>query len=295
MSEMQEAGYILLMPGGDWNAGTTYHFLHLVNHNGASWVCKVLECTGQEPSDSNTEYWQRFGTAVDLSKYFKNTGGEVNGNVHVKSIEAVERAVIIENANRRISIEIAPDGSFGIWDSTNQKHIFQSQKKGNINFFIGMASENLPRAGGDIGDGSNGTPVRIVGRTDGTFIMFNNGEVDLARLGIDGAGKLVMLESDLTNREILHTGNKPTGTYTGNGDAIERTINTGGIGSACIINGGGWFAVVGTYGGVYVNGVQGTVHAIKHAELKFSNGILTIATTNPCVNASTEIYTYQVL
>ena len=70
---MQSAGRILLMPKGDYSASVTYEMLDLVNHNGASWVCKK-DCTGQEPSGSNTEFWQWFG--ADNAKTLDGHGAE---------------------------------------------------------------------------------------------------------------------------------------------------------------------------------------------------------------------------
>ena len=52
-------------------------------------------------------------------------------------------------------------------------------------------------------------------------------------------------EKGLELYNILHTGNKPTGTYTGNGSATERTIETGGIGSVVAIWSTNSLAIIG--------------------------------------------------
>lgn len=54
---MASAGRILIMPKGNYNSGTTYEMLDLVNHNGKSWLAKKTS-VGIEPSDANSEYWQ---------------------------------------------------------------------------------------------------------------------------------------------------------------------------------------------------------------------------------------------
>lgn len=54
---MTTAGRILIMPKGDYDASVTYQMLDLVRHGGTSWLCKK-ECTGSEPTASNTECWQ---------------------------------------------------------------------------------------------------------------------------------------------------------------------------------------------------------------------------------------------
>lgn len=94
---------------------------------------------------------------------------------------------------------------------------------------------------------------------------------------------------------ILHTGNKPSGSYTGNGDATARTIDTGGIGNVCIINGGtGGSVIVSNAGGIIVT-TQGTMLGLKYSEARFANGVLTIATASMYINHSGSTFTYQVL
>ena len=46
------------MPKGDYDSTKTYEMLDLVYHNGTSWLAKK-ECTGVEPTDANSEYWQK--------------------------------------------------------------------------------------------------------------------------------------------------------------------------------------------------------------------------------------------
>lgn len=55
-------------------------------------------------------------------------------------------------------------------------------------------------------------------------------------IGATSDGKIFI---DGYNNTPLHTGNKPTGTYTGNGSAEPRTINVGGIGNVVLIRQGG--------------------------------------------------------
>ena len=51
---MANAGRILIMPKGNYDANVTYEMLDLVNHNGVSWLAKKT-VTGIAPSDG--EYW----------------------------------------------------------------------------------------------------------------------------------------------------------------------------------------------------------------------------------------------
>ena len=154
----------------------------------------------------------------------------------------------------------------------------------------------LPLTGGNLGNGSSGTPLRVIGKSDGTYIIFNDNTGDKAYLGINALGKLVMLESDFTTREILHTGNKPTGTYTGNGSAATRTINTGGIGNVCVIfedDVANNDAIVTRYGAYVRHG--SSVSALTRNDIAFYKGVLTIKSTDDSLNANGRLYTYQIL
>ena len=53
---MANAGRILIMPKGNYDASKTYEMLDLVSYNGTSWLAKKT-VKGIEPSDANSEYW----------------------------------------------------------------------------------------------------------------------------------------------------------------------------------------------------------------------------------------------
>lgn len=54
---MADAGRILIIPRGDYDANSTYEKLDLVKYKGTSWLAKKT-ATGVEPSKANAEYWQ---------------------------------------------------------------------------------------------------------------------------------------------------------------------------------------------------------------------------------------------
>ena len=115
-----------------------------------------------------------------------------------------------------------------------------------------------------------------------------NGE--LGYLGFDGVEKPTFQQKDGTKRELLHTGNKPTGSYTGNGDATKRTINTGGVGNVAMIYRSGEMYIVTASGVLKVNssGISfGTTAS-------FVGGTLKISSASE-MNVSGVTYTYQVL
>jgi hypothetical protein len=94
----------------------------------------------------------------------------------------------------------------------------------------------------------------------------------------------------------LTTVNKPTGSYTGNGSATARTIETGGIGKMVVV----WCpylglqALVGPYGCIVTNYNGATLANIAGAS--FWQGVgLQLATSHNALNASGVTYEYQVL
>lgn len=92
---------------------------------------------------------------------------------------------------------------------------------------------------------------------------------------------------------IFHTGNKPSGSYTGNGSAAERTIDTGGVGSAVLIWSGRGSVLLTYYSGLGTDGSAVTPFISSAAKIR--NGIISLATDNILLNQSEMKYSYQVL
>lgn len=55
---MADAGRILIMPKGNYDANTEYEMLDLVYYNGGSWIARQT-VKGIEPNDANITHWQR--------------------------------------------------------------------------------------------------------------------------------------------------------------------------------------------------------------------------------------------
>lgn len=178
--------------------------------------------------------------------------------------------------------------------------------------------------------GKTATTDYAVNKADGLFtsvqLMLNNQKV---RLVDNGGAQLETLDiaNDFTNRRsivvrnataqpnlsgavifnnivdgvaktynVLHTGNKPSGSYTGNGSAAARTIDVGGIGNACIIwcGANNSFAIATSYGGGLFK-TYSELGVLISTECSFINGVLTIASTNLALNYNGLLYGYQVL
>jgi len=93
-----------------------------------------------------------------------------------------------------------------------------------------------------------------------------------------------------TPAQALSALGKLTGSYTGNGSATARTIETGGTGNCILIWRDNGTACIGTP----KLAICGT-GIIDSSEFKFVNGTLTITSIDYALNANGETYNYQVL
>lgn len=94
--------------------------------------------------------------------------------------------------------------------------------------------------------------------------------------------------------DILHTGNKPSGTYTGNGDATERIIYTNGIGTTCaIFNPIKGFSIL-TAVGTMCFPRDGEPFYLQATEAEYPVAIR-LNTINGMLNEAGITYDYQVL
>lgn len=124
----------------------------------------------------------------------------------------------------------------------------------------------------------------------GTILADRDGVSKLFGLKLDSARSLAMITNGTSEYGILHTGNKPSGTFYGTGSTTERVINTGGIGMWCGVGGGaGEMAVVGGWGAFYRSGNS----VVFTPDITFSGGNLTYKTSD-ILNTAGYQYQYQV-
>lgn len=124
---------------------------------------------------------------------------------------------------------------------------------------------------------------------------------------IDKNGGIAMLNvrstADLVNKLSMYVGStryaiygahtKPWGSYTGNGSATVRQVNTTGNGYACIVHSTSGTCIVMARGAIRVGG--GVFSWLPSGQAYFKNGILYIATTDSALNTSGTSYSYEVL
>lgn len=97
---MANAGRILIMPKGEYDASVTYSMLDLVMYNNASWLAKKT-ATGITPEDG--EYWHKMADGVALTN---NLETEAEGTA-LDASQGKTLKGLVDEANTRI------DNAFG--------------------------------------------------------------------------------------------------------------------------------------------------------------------------------------
>ena len=108
-------------------------------------------------------------------------------------------------------------------------------------------------------------------------------------------GLLTYTDAEGNIRDIHHEGNKPFGSYKGNGSAEARTIDTKGIGRLIIVYNPDNFSFVTPQGALSVDTSAKTIEWISSTKVRFLNGVLTITTTSEAFNIADKDYYYQVI
>lgn len=147
------------------------------------------------------------------------------------------------------------------------------------------------------------------GRIDGNAyesFSVNNTVGNAAYIGFYGKGeasgligfkekdKPMFSTSDGTKlHAFLHEGNKPFGTYDGNGNTALRTIDTGGVGKMLLVYSTNGVGIVVPRGAIRISG--SSVTWLTSSGQYYGDGILRMATNDDVFNASGVTYSYQVI
>jgi hypothetical protein len=318
---MAIAGRVALVPKGEWSQSVTYDKLDLVTYNGNTFIA-YKSSVGVTPVDGDT--WMLVLEGIDpqdieniidgttpvgdsnklggkgASEYVQKTGDStIDGNIEMKSNGNAHRMFTMSNPLRTIQkVLFKTDGTYYEYDVTNGKYIYKSNADG-ANTFYGVATECLPLTGSEQSTikRANAIPISVENtQTNSTasYIGFKVNNAMMGRLGFSSASKPTYVPADGQSiHELLHTGNKPTGTYTGNGSATQRIITIGGIGNVVKIhnssNNDNAFVTVGGYIGKQGN----TVVCGKDTYVK--NGTIVMSTSSSVFNESGVTYTYELL
>ena len=164
---------------------------------------------------------------------------------------------------------------------------------GNANKLGGKsASEYLTTSGGTI---SNNTLAPLTLKTTSghdVLLSFVGESGTVGNLGFNGVGNPAYKPSGVnTYYSLFHSGNKPTGSYTGNGSATSRTINVGGIGQHLIISVRDVKSFVGYTGALVVSPEKTQWYGASI--VNYRNGVLFVASDSSYFNANGSSYSYS--
>lgn len=100
---------------------------------------------------------------------------------------------------------------------------------------------------------------------------------------------------DGVERTVLHDGNKPFDSYTGNGSAGTRKISTGGVGRLLMVYCSTHISFVTPKGAIVVDLSDGGISWIDNGKVNYLSGDYTTETANAAFNASGITYYLQVI
>lgn len=329
---MAIAGKVAITPGGEWSVDVSYDKLVVVTF-GNNVYLSIKPSTGIEPT--NEEYWMLLIENVTQEQYDNIINGTTTvGNANkLGGKGASEYALKAKRLDTSI-LEKALEVEIGVHDFyfenyTGEDLPHNSYKYGCATVFkrgataitvalwgygyvypllnnyynggwggwiqlaIGDLANYLPLSGGTVEDDSR-TPLRVSNSVASKVaIAYFNNDTLLAEIGVNV--NKPFFRKDGVETDILHTGNKPTGTYTGNGSA--RTIETGGIGDICSIYRQGInVCAIAMKQGTLVMSYTDYVKEVRFiATTVFDGGKLIIQDAESATNLDGGVYCYQVL
>lgn len=326
---MADAGKIMIMPKGAYDAGVSYEILDLVTHNDKVWVAK-RNVIGVEPSEENSDDWFLMinnsdlqdiidGTTPvgdsnklggkDASEYVTKDGGIIT-SVDGLNVQYTDNGYGRIKKNHSATVDAgtflgdyAKDGTSAkiTVKASDQTILFNKNDGSNLPILHGgnIGNYALPLSGGTLTGGY--VPLTLEdGASSGAYLGFKGTGGDLGFFGFTKASVPSIIESDgATSHKLLHTGNKPTGTYTGNGSTSKRSVAIGGFGSALLIRavGSNTFCIVTRAVTLCVN--SSGVVVLQNSQVQIDNittsMTLTLNSNSAYVNENGRTYDYAVL
>ena len=144
---------------------------------------------------------------------------------------------------------------------------------------------------------SGGAYVPLAGLNDCSAIIRYVDGVEKARLLFNEKGVGLLDRStnagNLTSYLLFGEHNKPSGSYTGNGSATSRTIETGGLGNVAVVWSANGTVLLINLGGIARQSTN--LYAISGEESNCANGKIILTTTSRFLNENGKKYVYQVL
>lgn len=235
--------------------------------------------------------------------YLQKAGGVLNDNLQINTERDTPFVINRTNASdveayHKYYVNGTELGGFGYYGANNPVVLMNGSVK-TIATTADLA-DYLPKSGGKVGTASS-TPFSVENTGSGNVMIdFLVNGVRQGLFGFNGVDNPIFYDTNHKEHPLLHTGNKPSGSYTGNGDAAQRTINIGGIGYCIAI----WsettqtMAIV-TRGGAICKDASGNITTLTNIDLNLlycdSSIQLILVTNNPVLNENGITYKYAVL
>lgn len=170
---------------------------------------------------------------IDVGIHAYTLGGDnYTGADLPASIWKYGMAVIYKRNKNCISVDLHCEGSNKAMKNAYKSGAWSGWGEGSITTDL---ANYLSLSGGKLTKSNTPLILESTGEGVGSFLAFKNTHV----AGHDYIGwrnhKFCVQVNGGEDKEVFHTGNKPSGTYTGNGDANVRNIETNGAGSAIAV------------------------------------------------------------
>lgn len=131
---------------------------------------------------------------------------------------------------------------------------------------------------------------------NGTQVIDTDKSGNTAHVDVSAAkDSFTFTGKDGVERTVLHDGNKPFSSYTGNGSAGTRKISTGGIGRLLMVYCSTHISFVTPKGAIVVDLSDGGISWIDNGKVNYLSGDYTTETANAAFNASGITYYLQVI
>ena len=171
------------------------------------------------------------------------------------------------------------NGNLGIQNTHPQVELFDPEYDGRTRLYKDVSS--------NADYGTMLSDIDATGNIDGLNVRRSAALLDKLSLYVENAN------GTSSRYAIYGSHTKPWGSYTGNGSATVRQVDTTGNGYACVVHSTNGTSIVMARGTLRIAG--GTFSWLSSAQAYFKNGILYIATTDSALNASGTSYSYEVL
>ena len=317
---MIKAGRAGLTFGGDWDETVEYNRLVGVRYDNKLFFSKKTVPVGLIPEDG--EYWflayegltdaewtgllERLGNMQFVTTF---PSGITNDSTMEELIAALpDKSIFVRNARTPLtpadycSLTVIKYSSFYV-EATAISQL-------DHNIYMGGTNEKNAWNGWKClftTDGGTLSKQSIIplylnnirDTTESIYLSFLVRGVEQGRIGFASGAPYIVNTVNGKEGTIFYTGNKPSGTYTGNGDATQRDIATGGIGRACLIwasdtSGGAASTLLMQTGGFGQRSGQSIIFAQGVARYE-SGGTIRLLTADASLNEVGKTYTWIVI